>query len=388
MAGLNRRTIFVKGLGNLQAREVSPTPDDAFVSLGHIESVKMSDTHSMVDVTNDRGELVDWKSSGNKVTLDTVALQTDKEQIDFRRLAAAKYHAVRYFGLTAPTYFQYFCIEVGRIQPGGDLEFKQGLRKFPMMIKGLDQPDLGFSIRPFHFVEARGPLSIDSCNLWIVPRNGDNTETAKILDVSGFGRHGLVSSDFTTIWMLDGTLGIYLLRLDGVNDQVSFGDECDIDDVSDFMIEAWIRVMGADASLQEILSKKSADADEAGYRIVRTTGNKIAFKISDGMTSATATGAGNVLTTTKHHVAVAGDRNGNVQLYLDGVADGAAVSIAGVTGSAANAENLILGKLAAGFGQLDFADVRIHLYGADELPANIAAIVADHYAAEKGYLGL
>jgi len=197
---------------------------------------------------------------------------------------------------------------------------------------------------------------------------------------------GTLNSDYAAIWQ-QGTPAEFL-RFDGTNDELNFGDVLDDDASADFVIECWVRVQGADASLQEIFAKKSAYGDNtAGYALVRTTGNKIAFKVAGGASNAEVVTSASLLQNVWKHVAVTIDRNGNMQTYLNGVADGTPVSVSAIP-TAQNALNLYAGRDGTNYGQVDTGDVRVFTFGAGGLPSDIATTLLDHYNAEKSFYGL
>ena len=131
---------------------------------------------------------------------------------------------------------------------------------------------------------------------------------------------------------------------------------------------------------------KSADANQAGYRIVRNTSGKIEAKISDGSTSVTVTSATSITTTSGWtHVALIVDRaESKAQIYLNGVADGS-VEDPGI-GSALNAEDFLIGKFAGGFGQWDLGGLMF--WQIESNPHLTAAEVLNLYNAEKAAFGL
>ena len=132
MAGLDRRQINVKGVRELFLRELDPTPSDIFLSVGHLKSLKFSDGYNMVESINGAGELVDWKEAGQKVVATAELMQTDKAQIDFQRLAAAKYFEGFFAVLLNNGDTQEFSLTLCRLKPGQDLDFKPGERLIMM----------------------------------------------------------------------------------------------------------------------------------------------------------------------------------------------------------------------------------------------------------------
>jgi hypothetical protein len=146
-------------------------------------------------------------------------------------------------------------------------------------------------------------------------------------------------------------------------------------------------VKGADAGLEEILAKKVlVSTHTAGYALARNASNQILFKLSDGSASASVVSTSTVLQNVWKHVMVFIDRNVNGQIYLNGAADGAAVSVAAVA-TGTNAGNLCIGRDGTNFGQVDVRGVRFYSFGAGALPLDAATIALDHYNAEKAQMG-
>lgn len=385
-----RRTIFVKGLGNLQVRQISPSAAAAFTDLGYLGGTNLTDIYNMQEVKDERGNFIDVLEAGQNVKVKSSLMQTDKAQLDIVRAAKDQYHAARYFGKATSTRFQYFCFDLARIIPNIEQDYKVGLRPLPILIQVLDDEEQGFDVPQYYLVEVDDVLFVDFMNLFVDPRQGLNTETAKILDLSGFFRHGTLNSDFAAIWQQTTTPAEFL-RFDGVNDQVDFGDVLDDNATGDFIIEAWVRIQGANASLQEILAKKTAVGTSAGFGLWRNTSNQIQFQIADGTNEDTVTSTTTLLQNVWKHVMVAVNRDGNAQIYFNGVADGSPVDVSGVL-TAANALNLYLGRDNTNFGQVDLGAVRIHRLGNDYIGASgsvaMATVALNHYNAEKAYYGL
>ena len=383
-----RRDIFVKGLGNLYVRETFPTEADDFSDVGFLGETKFSDIYDIEDIRDERGFLINSLEKGQMVSITSQLLQSSKEQIDFMKDAKTQYHSLRYFGIERSNLFKYFAFDIARIIPGAEMEFKPALRRIQLKANALKQQELTFDVPMYYILETQKEMRIVNLQFWADPRQGLNYSNSKILDVSGFGRHGTVSSDFATIWQTSAT-PTYFLRLDGTNDDISYGNVLNVNDTKDFAFEMWVRIKGADASLQEIFSKKTDDTDGSiGYRLERTAANKIEFKISDGTNTATVVTSASVLVDTWKKIGLYADRNGNAQLFLNGVADGSAVDISGVTGDLTNAVDLVVGKLSTGFGQIDVGAFRWYTYGAASLPSDFATIDADHFTAERSYYGV
>ncbi|MFZ4620976.1 MAG: LamG-like jellyroll fold domain-containing protein [Bacteroidota bacterium] len=178
------------------------------------------------------------------------------------------------------------------------------------------------------------------------------------------------------------------LTFDGVNDYADFGDIHDDDGVSDLLFECWVKILGADASHQRVLCKASNPlTPTVGYGIYRESTNRMKLIISDGTLYASGTTASNVLQNVWAHFAVSVDRNGNIQTYLAGAANGSPASVTSVA-SAANGISLCCARDVGNYGNIEIGAIRLYNYGAGGLPANIAAIIADHYNAEKAIFGL
>ena len=387
MSGKNRRQIFVKGLGNLQVRQRSPVDEADFSNLGNIQETVLTDLYAMEKITAETGHKVDNLAHGHEFSVESKLLQTSKEMFDYPLNSKLMYHAWRYFGQATPTIFQYFAGELARLIPGMKVEMKNALRTLPIRIESLDELELGYDVPQYYMLEVAGAMTLTGLQLWLDPREGLNSSTAKILDVSGFARHATVSSAFATIWQAD-TSPARFLRFDGAVDSVNLGDVLDVDSTKDFGFELWLRVKGNDGTQQEIFGKKADDINTAGFRLIRTTGNKVEFKLSDGTNSATILGTTNFLKDTWMKIGCYVDRNGNAQLMRNGAVDGAAQSVAGVTGTAANALDFVLGLFNAAYGQIDIGAFRWFIYGAGSIPSNFAVIDAAHYAAERDFYGV
>jgi len=384
---LNRRAILGRGLGNLAAREVDPTPAASFTLIGYLEESTLDDAVAMEEVMDEAGNLINALERERRVRLESRLLQSSADEINFLRLATGKIQALRYYGKPAYDRFQYYCFDAARVNPSVNLRYAVGKRTLPFAAVALSTSDEeGFTVPEYHFAEARRELRVADVKLWIDPRSGYNAESARILDISGFGYHGTLSADYTDIWQTDTTPERFL-RFDGTDDSVSFGDILDDDASADFMIEGWIKCPGSAGSQQEILSKKALVSDDtAGYAVYRNTSNQIVFRLSTGAASVAITSVATV-TTTWVHFAVTVDRNGNAQLYVNGAASGSAASVSALA-TGTNSANLYLGRDGTNYGQVDVGGLRIHSFGAGLLPSDIATVISNHYTGERAYYGV
>jgi len=383
----NRREINVKGLGNLQVRETNPSAAAEPTDLGFLGGTTFEDVYDMEEIKDEKGALIDVKERGQSVSVASSLLQSSKTAIDIMKAAAGKIHAARYFGEENNNVFKWFALNQIRIIPGIKLDFKPGTRTIPIMLKSLKQGELAYDVPLYHLIEVAGLMYLSGLKFWVSPRNGENLESARLLDASFYNQRGLITSDYTTIWQ-QGTPANFL-RFDGVNDAVDFGDILDDDGTTDFYFEIWARVQAADGTAQELMAKKSLSAgNTAGWSIYRNASNQIVFTIGSGSAAANVVSAGTLLQNIWKKIGVSVDRNGNGQVYLNGVASGSPVAVSAI-GTGTNAGSLYLGRDGTNFGQVDLSDARIYTFVAGSLPTDIGATIEPaHYAAEKTFHGL
>jgi hypothetical protein len=383
----DRRRIFVSGLGKMSVMELEPSAGTLFSDLGYLQNTSFAREITQEDIISEDGFVTDSLTHSEKCNISTNLQQTGIDEISFLKDAVGKVHVVRYDGCLdrLKTKYQYYCLEQAKFDPSINKSYEVGLKPLAYLAKAIKKADLAYDVPLFYLVEANGELSVDKCNLWLDARQGLNAGTVYLLDHSGFARHGVLSA--TTLWNTTTTPNRFI-RFNGTADYATLGDVLDDDGTADFAIECWVRICGADGTLQEIISKRAGVTDEAGYHLIRTTGNKIEFEIGDGSApTATITSTSSVLHEVWTHILVAIDRNGNGQIYINGAADGAAVDVSTV-GNGTNAVAYYLGRLGTGYGEVDIVTVRHHIYGAGGLPTTIASIALNHYNAEHEYYGL
>lgn len=381
----DRSRIHVRGLGNLWLLRKEPSLDTAFYSAGHLKNTTITDTVEQEEIQPETGHVIDRLARSRSVVIETNMEQSSLDEISLTKDAVGKVYAFRYQGLTYTGRYQYFCAEQARIQPGLVLPFAPGERLIPMKIQALGQ-DLSYDVPEYYTQEANGLLTLDGLQLWISPRNGYNLATAKILDVSGWSRHG----DFTgtALWQTPTppTMPVNFIRYGGTADALNFGNILDDDGSIDMMIEIWMKFPSGGAQ-EEVLSKKSlVTGNTAGYAVYKNAGNTISFRIGSGAGSVNADTSGTITTTWKHY-AVTVDRNGNAQAYLNGAADGSPAAIGGVA-SGTNALNLYAARDGSAFGQVDVGDIRIYRWPGGGLPLTAATILSQHYTAERALYGV
>lgn len=386
MSGKARSQIHVKGLGDFFLAQISPVADADATDMGHLQEATIEDKWNPIKIKNDRGDKIDVIPTENEFSIDAVLLQTPKELIDVPRLSSEQYSMFRYFGTEDDQTFKYFASELCRIIPGFKLPMKSGLRTLGLRVESLSEQEFTYNVPMYYIVETNGVLRIQNLMLWASPRQGLNYNQTSLLDVSGWARHATLAR--TAMWQT-GSTPTYFLRLNGTTDNADFGNVCNVNDTKDFGFQLMLRVEGADASLQEVFSKKADDTDAAiGYRLVRNTSNKLEFKISDGTNTATITSSTSVLHDVWTQVGLEVDRDGNAQMFINGAADGSPVDVSTVTGDCTNSQHLIIGKLSTGFGQIDVGDFRWYTYGVELLPSNFATLESQAFAAERAFYGL
>jgi hypothetical protein len=381
---ISRLSLLSGGLGNLALRRTYPTAETAFVIINQQSKTSIAWSVNEEEVPDERGKLIDVIEGEQKCAIDSTLMQSRKADMDLiMGHDGTRRFATRYYGVTRQGVFQYYLIPVTHVSRNNGLSYDPKLRTLRFMGRAID--DGGVLVVPgwdwpYLMEECNAEILIDGLQLWVAPHLKANQDTTKLYDLSGLERHGTVgpSGDVATIWHSDDLS----LLFDGTDDQVAFGDICNIKD-EDFAIEFWVKVPAANASTQEILSKYSGSL---GYAIVRDSSNKISFSYVDSGDGSSFASTSTLLQNVWRHVMIAGDRSGSITIYSNGAADGAA-SMAAV-GDLTNTTALYLGRSQTNYGNVQLGAVRIYNFGVDGLPSNMATIAARHYAAEKSRYGL
>jgi hypothetical protein len=322
-------------------------------------------------------------TQSRKVTAVANLLQSSKEEFDLVRTADGKLHAVRYFGFAGGQTFQWWCFPRVRIAPSLNVEFKPGERIIPMGFAALRDVELNFTVPEYILAETDGDMFLDGLALWTSPRLGLNKGTDRILDASGFSRHGIISSDYAAIWQTATTP--YNLEFDGVNDTVNFGNVCNIPSNNLAVIEAWLKVGADGATIPFVSKKQSTGGVGAGYSLYRNNSDHVQFVLADGTNNVIVNG--NTVTTSVGWVYVAIIIDGStISIYHNGAFFGQeGFSL----GSIANSNNLRYAATDSGqYGKAILGDVRIHLFTGSALPAAAFDIPSKHFAAERAYYGV
>jgi len=398
----NRTRIWVRGLGNLEVRQIEPSPvDPAFLSVGYIQSTTISDEFEMEDITPETGRVIDYLPKQRVVGGVSQLMQTSINEINLLTSAddVNKIYAVRYYGPVEgdPSgIWQYFLFNQCRLKPGlNPLAFGPTQRSLPCAWRALYDDSAGYAIPEYTVIQTDGPIAMVDLQPWIAPRLELNLNTTRVLDISGFARHGLLQqtdsahASPSSMWGTADPAAPIILAFNGTNDNINFGNVCDIGN-EDFMIEFWVKIMAADGTIQEILSKKTSNAaGTPGFYVERSAANGMKCYFSDGTDQATPiTANGTVLTAVWNHFAVTAKRSTVTQCYLNGAVSGSSVSMTSPSiETMTNAVSLYLGRIGTNYGQLRIGMFRIYRYAAG-LPSDIATQIANHYSGEKGYFGL
>jgi hypothetical protein len=374
----------VVGIGRANIRETEPSVGAAMLDLGYLEFIDLLIESDMEDFQDATGYTVNRLTRTRKVSGVITLSQVGADEIDLIRNAAEKVYALNFYGLVATGMFHFWAFDVVRLDPKATISYKPEKRTLQLPFTALRQNDLSYSVPEEYFYESAGVMTLGNIGLFVDPARLLNVSTLKILDMSGFARHGTVNA--AGVWTA-GTPA-YFLRFDGTDDCVTFGDVLDEDSTGDYMIEAWVRVHEADGGAVPFVVKKAAvDGNDAGFALYRNSSNQLVFSHGDGDSVVTIASVATVLHNTWKHVAVVVDRNGNASLYVNGALSGTPGSVASQT-TGANAVDLYLARVGTTYGEVDMGAVRIHRWGAGELPSTIATIVASHYAAEAASYGL
>lgn len=157
-------------------------------------------------------------------------------------------------------------------------------------------------------------------------RMSEGTGTV-VHDVSGYGNDGAFGAGAAAPSWADGRTGFgKCLSFDGGDDYLRMADDTsfDFETTTDFSIFCWIKAGEAGTTEYLLVS----DYGAPGYWTLWIwSTNVLRFTSSDGHDS--CVGTVNICDGEWHHVGVVCDRDGDAQLYVDGIADGAGQAMAG-----------------------------------------------------------
>jgi len=184
-----------------------------------------------------------------------------------------------------------------------------------------------------------------------------------VVDVSNGKNNGTITG---AIWTSSGKYGGgYYFGGNGDYIQIPDNESLRFDsNITDFTISVWVKRLNSGVD-DMIIDKRDGDND--GWRLLFAAGDDKIYASVDytDVTSSTA-----ITDTNWHHVVFVVDRDGNGQIYIDGIADGNAVAIN--SDAMATTSNVVIGKYsysASGYFNGTIDDVRI--YNRSLLPGEI-----------------
>ncbi|MHA1988094.1 MAG: LamG domain-containing protein, partial [Promethearchaeota archaeon] len=136
-----------------------------------------------------------------------------------------------------------------------------------------------------------------------------------VVDVSGYGNNGTVVGNITNS---SGKFG-RAMQFDGANDYIVVADDDTLDfGTADFTISMWVK---RDSTGEAYLLNKYSTW--LGFRFEFDSIDRLQFSgANDSSWDIDATSSGTITDTNWHHIAVVGDKDTIIQLYIDGIADG------------------------------------------------------------------
>ncbi|MBW2984271.1 hypothetical protein KY361_04100 [Candidatus Woesearchaeota archaeon] len=203
--------------------------------------------------------------------------------------------------------------------------------------------------------------------------------TYTIRDYSTFENHGAIGGgnysqrpEWTT-----GTIG-GAYRFDGIDDYIDIGNKADFNQAQSFTIEAWINKAVNATTIERIISKKDGDAADPGYQLAVTPQQTLEARIADGTNLVIKNSTTTITPGTWYHVTIAVDRTSQqLQLYINGQAQGSPVNITPTSLNPSNTRPLTIGASSnqSGFFNGTIDEVRIYTrpLSQEQLAANFAA---------------
>ena len=166
--------------------------------------------------------------------------------------------------------------------------------------------------------------------------------------------------------------------LDDLDDYINMGDKTSLDfGTSDFTVNSVINANVAEVT-GIILGKWSGIVSEVGWYFY-TVGGKIYLNMSDGTNSGFTASIGDIRGAL-HTVGARADRSGNMQVFIDGIASGTPVSMAGI-GSLSSAFDFVIGaregKDLNFYGIIDESQVSDTLRSVDYMAARHQSNLGD-----------
>jgi hypothetical protein len=121
--GKTRNRINVKGGGNLQVRELSPSATESLSSLGYQGGTTFTDEHQMQTIVEEAGLTIEYLSGGSQATIKGTLKQSGIDEVNFLKNASGKVYELYYKCVLANGSSQELNIPLFKFKPGPVLEF-------------------------------------------------------------------------------------------------------------------------------------------------------------------------------------------------------------------------------------------------------------------------
>jgi hypothetical protein len=149
--------------------------------------------------------------------------------------------------------------------------------------------------------------------------DGKDMTNGRANDVSGNGNAGYLIGIATTSFYTTGKIG-QGFNFDGIDDRVNLGDPAaSLDNRTTLSVSAWVKSSTADitSASKAIVNKSRSVSGFSGWNLLVDTSEKFNFRVSDGVTTASAVSDASFADTKWHHVV--GVYNGtDIKIYVDG----------------------------------------------------------------------
>ncbi len=211
------------------------------------------------------------------------------------------------------------------------------------------------------------PGDTSTCNAPVGEWKFDkNTGTSTIYDTSSNSNNGTLTSITESSWVT-GKHGS-ALDFDGSADYATVSDHSDLrfdSSTQDYTLEAWVKFPSTATGEDMIADKR--DASDDGWRFQTVNDGRVECSIDAIDIQSTSSVEDN----NWHHVVCVIDRDGNGQIYIDGVPDGSPVAIS--SEAMANTSSMTIGKASYVSGAYcDGSIDHISIYNYARTPAQIA----------------
>ena len=127
--GKDRRRVNVKGGGLLRLREISPSQTDTFSDVGYLGGSGLNDEHSMIEIIDEVGNLIDALSGARKAVFTTTLKQSTLDEINLLKNAVGKYYDLYYYVKLANGSIQELTAIPVKIKAGPVLEYKSATER-------------------------------------------------------------------------------------------------------------------------------------------------------------------------------------------------------------------------------------------------------------------